>query len=160
MSKPEHIYETYIRSTPERIWEAITTAAFTRQYFHNMLIESDWTTGAPVVFKYEDGRTGVEGEVLEAIRPTRLSYTWRFVFDETLAKERPSRVTFEIEPKGDVCCLRMTHDEFDADSKVLPMISQGWAPILCSLKSLLETGEPLVMEEEQTEEPASERGAA
>lgn len=143
MSKPEYIYETYIRTTPEKIWEAVTTAAFTRQYFHNMYVESDWQVGSPVYFKYADGNNGVEGEVLAVDKPHKLVYTWRFVFDEKFARERPSRVTFEIEPQGPVSRLRVTHDEFDEDSNVLPAISQGWAPIICSLKSLLETGEPL-----------------
>ena len=62
MSKPEFIYETWIRTTPERLWEAITSTAFTRKYFHAMAIESEWTPGAPVVFRYEDGRPGVEAQ--------------------------------------------------------------------------------------------------
>ena len=143
MSKPEHVYETFIRAEANDIWEAITSAAFTRRYFHAMAVKSSWTPGAPVRFVYEDGRTGVEGEVLEADAPTRLVYTWRFVYDEELAKERPSRVAYDIEAMGGVCRLRVTHDDFDPDSKVLPMMSQGWSAILCSLKSLLETGEPL-----------------
>lgn len=147
MNKPDYVYETYIRTTPERLWKAITSAEFTRQYFHGMAIESDWTPGGPVVFRYEDGRPGVEGQVLEA-EPTRLlRYTWRFVYDEELARERPSRVSFEIEPQGAVCRLRVTHDDFDPHSKVLPLVSQGWAPLICSLKSLLETGQPLDLED-------------
>lgn len=161
MSKPDFVYETWIRTTPERLWEAITSSAFTRRYFHEMAIESDWTPGAPVVFRYDDGRPGVEGEVLEAIPGERLVYTWRFVFDETLARERASRVAFEIEQRGPSCRLRVVHDQFEPDSRVLPMISEGWAPIICSLKSLLETGEPLTIEDRADcgSEPAAESAA-
>lgn len=143
MKRPEHVYETYIRSTPERIWKAITTAEFTRQYFHRMAVESDWKTGSPVRFLYDDGRVGCEGVVREYDPPRRLSYTWRFLFDDALAKERPSTVQFEITPVGDACRLRIVHSDFDADSKVYPMISEGWAEVASSLKSLLETGKPL-----------------
>ncbi len=158
MSRPEHIYEIYIRASAEAIWEAITTPAFTRQYFHAMDIDSTWETGAPVAFRSAEGQPSVEGRVIEARPPTRLSYTWRFLYDEELARERPSRVTYEIEDKGTVCRLRVSHDEFDPDSKVLAMISRGWAPILCSLKSLLETGEALAMDADAGTEEA--RGAA
>jgi uncharacterized protein YndB with AHSA1/START domain len=143
MHRPKHIYETYIRADAQTIWRAITTPEFTRQYFHAMAIESDWSVGAPVTFRYADGRIGCEGVLLEITPPRRLAYTWRFLFDAELAKERPSRVTFEIEPRGRVSVLRVTHDDFDADSKVYPMISKGWAEIVSSLKSLLETGQPL-----------------
>ena len=149
MSKPDFVYETWIRTTPERLWEALTSSAFTCRYFHAMAIESDWAPGSPVVFRYEDGRPGVEGEVLEAIPGRRLVYTWRFVFDEALARERPSRVAFEIERRGSNCRLRVVHDQFAPDSRVLPMIREGWAPIICSLKSLLETGEPLTIGDRQ-----------
>lgn len=152
MNKPSYVYETYIRSTPEEIWKALTSAEFTRRYFHNMAIESDWQPGSRMCFTYADGREGVEGKILEADEPNRLCYSWRFLFDEDIARERHSRVTYEIEAMGKTCRLRVIHDDFDEDSKVYPMIREGWAPILCSLKSLLETGEALEVagnEEEQ-----------
>lgn len=156
MKKPEHIYETYIRASAESLWEAITSAEFTRQYWHRMTVESDWSPGSAVRFLYEDGRAGCEGKVLEWDPPHRLSYTWRFLFDEELAAERPSTVTFEISPMGDSCRLRVIHGDFDEDSKVFPMISWGWAEVMSSLKSLLETGRPLDVAGNQ----APERGAA
>lgn len=156
MKKPEHVYETYIRASAESLWEAITSAEFTRQYWHRMAVDSDWQPGATVRFRYEDGRVGCEGEVLECDPPRRLVYTWRFLFDDALAAERPSRVSFEITQLGDSCRLRLTHGDFDPDSKVFPMISDGWAEVISSLKSLLETGRPLAI----AGNPASERGAA
>ena len=143
MNKPEHVYETFIRAKPEKIWEALTTSAFTRQYFHNCLIESDWTEGSNVTFKREDGSLVMEGQVLKADHPSCLSYTWRFVYEPDLAEEPPSRVTFDIDVLGEVCRLRITHDKFEGESKTFTLISQGWSAILCSLKSLLETGEAL-----------------
>lgn len=156
MSRPEHVYDTYIRASAERIWEAITSAEFTRQYWHRMAVDSDWKPGSKVRFRYEDGRVGCEGEILECDPPRRLSYTWRFTFDEELAAERPSTVVFEITPMGDNCRLRVHHRDFDPDSKVFPMISWGWAEVMSSLKSLLETGKALHIAGNEAEE----RGAA
>lgn len=154
MIKPAYMYETWIRTTPERLWEALTSPAFTRQYFHAMTIESDWTPGAPVRFLYDDGRPGVEGEVLVVEPYSELTYTWRFVFDEAYSRERPSRVSFEIDQRGPSCRLRVIHDDFDADSLVLPMISAGWSSIICSLKSLLETGAALEIADEEKDRGA------
>ena len=151
MTKPDFVYETYIRTTPERIWAAITTTEFTRRYFHQMTVESGWQVGDPMRFVYPDGRNCVEGEIIEADPPHKLVYSWRFVFDPELASEPASRVSYEIEQLGETCRLRVTHDQFPAGSKVLPNISKGWPPILCSLKSLLETGEPLTVTEREDE---------
>ena len=143
MSKPEFMYEIWIGATPDAIWEAITQPEFTRRYFHGMAIESEWVPGSPLTFRYPDGRAGVEGVIVEAVRPRRLVYTWRFVFDRELAAEAASTVAWEIAEEGPACRLRVTHTGFSPDSRTLPMITEGWSPILCSLKSLLETGEPL-----------------
>lgn len=140
-----HIYETYIRADPARIWEAITTAEFTRQYFHTTNVKSSWNVGDRVEFTYDDGTLVVEGEVLEIDRPRRLVYSWHVLYNAEASKERPSRVAYDIEPLGNVCRLRITHDDFDATSVVYPEISQGWSAIVCSLKSLLETGEALTI---------------
>ena len=160
-NKPVYIYETFIRTTPEKLWEALTSAAFTRLYFHNTEIDSDWKVGSPVVFnRANDGETAVEGEILAVDKPRLLSYTWRALYDEDMAAESHSRVTFEIEAMQSVCRLRIVHDDFDADSKTLAQISnQGWNAIICSLKSLLETGEPLSLAGNE-ETPEQEKGAA
>lgn len=146
-NNPEYIYETFIRTTPEKLWEGLTSAAFTRLYFHNTEISSDWEVGSPVVFnRANGGGTAVEGKILAADKPKLLSYTWRALYDEDMAAESYSRVTFKIEAMQDVCRLRIVHGDFDAGSKTFAQISnQGWSAIICSLKSLLETGEPLML---------------
>ena len=156
-NKPEYIYETFIRTTPEKLWEGLTSAAFTRLYFHSTDVSSDWKVGSPVVYTGSDGTRIVEGEVLAVRRPELLSFSWRALWDEDLAAERHSRVTFEIEAMPDVCRLRVVHDDFDVGSKTYEQISQGWIGIICSLKTLLETGEPLALagNEETTEQEKS-----
>ncbi len=150
----EHVLEVYIRATPEAVWRGITEGAMTRRYFHDTTISSTWTVGARVEYLFDDGRVAVEGEVLECDEPRRLSYTWHVLYNEEAALEAPSRVSWELEPLGESVRLRMTHDRFPAGSAVFPEISQGWAPLLSSLKSLIETGAPL-----QFEGPESETAA-
>ncbi|MGI9265016.1 MAG: SRPBCC family protein [Gammaproteobacteria bacterium] len=158
MSNPEYIYETFIRATPDEVWQALTSAEFTRQYFHGTHIYSDWQAGSPVVFRGDEGNALVEGEVIVAHKPVCLSYTWRTLYDEELAKEAPSRVTFDIEAMEGVCRLRITHDKFKPGSKTYERVSQGWSAIICSLKSLLETSQPLPIAGNET--PEDQKGAA
>ncbi len=140
----EQVYfQIYIRTTPEKLWEAITSAEFTRQYFHETAIESDWEVGSPVTYYNADRTVAVEGEVLEVDRPNRLSYTWLVLYDEEAAKEEPSRVTWEIEVVEDACRLRMTHDRFPRGSVVPDGVRDGWPAIISNLKTLIETGQPL-----------------
>ena len=143
MSELDYVYETFIKAPPEKVWEGLTSPEFTRRYFWNTEIESTWEQGAPVSYKNDEGRLFVEGEVIEASPPLRLSFTWRALWSEELAREAPSRVTFEIEQQGGVCRLRVVHDRFPAGSKTHEEVSRGWSAIVCSLKTLLETGEPI-----------------
>lgn len=158
MSNPEYLYETFIRATPEKIWQALTHAEFTSQYFHGTHIQSDWQIGSPVVFRGDEGNALIEGKVIVADKPVRLSYSWRSLYDEELAKEAPSQVTFEIEAMDGVCRLRITHDKFQTGSKTYERVSQGWSAIMCSLKSLLETSQPLPIAGNET--PEDQKGAA
>ena len=143
-SNSTYMYETYIRAPAERVWQALTSAEFTCQYFHATHVESTWEPGAPVRYKYTpDGEVAVEGEVLEAQPPNKLAITWHVLYNEDAARETPSRVTFEIETLDQQTRLRIVHDRFAEGSVVLPEISEGWPWIVSSLKSLLETGEAL-----------------
>lgn len=143
MSGPSYVYEIIIGASPERIWEALTKAEFTRQYFHSTAVESDWQVGSEVIYRMPDGSDGVTGKVLESNFPNRLVITWRPLYNPAMAAEPPSRVWFDIESLGPTCRLRVSHDQFEPGSVVYEQISQGWSAIIGSLKTLLETGQAL-----------------
>jgi uncharacterized protein YndB with AHSA1/START domain len=145
VNPPVYQYDTYIRASAERIWQALTQAEFTERYFHATRVESDWQVGSEVIYHMPDGSTAVEGRVLVCEPFEKLVITWRPRYSEELASEAPSRVSFEIQPVGDACRLLIRHDEFQPDSQVYEQIQGGWSAIVCSLKSLLETGEPLAI---------------
>ncbi|HZP78328.1 MAG TPA: SRPBCC family protein [Pseudolabrys sp.] len=142
MTGPNFVYVSYIRTTPEKLWQALTQSAFTRQYWFGHAVESDWKPGSAIRF-FAAGKCDVQGEVLASDPYRRLAYSWRVDFDEALRNEEPSRVSFDLEPVGPEVKLTVIHDQFGAGSKVYPGISNGWPMVLASLKSLLETGEPL-----------------
>jgi uncharacterized protein YndB with AHSA1/START domain len=142
MSKPEVIYVTYIATTPERLWAALTNPDFTRQYWGGLRIESDWRPGSPVRHLRQDGVVGLQGEVLAADPPHLLSYTFQMQVSEE-RREPPSRVTFAIDPVGSVVRLTLTHDRFTSESATFENVRHGWPAIIASLKSLLETEKPL-----------------
>lgn len=134
MDKPTFVYETYIDTTAEKLWKALTSPEFTEQYWGGRRIQSDWEKGASVKHVRPDGGFDWQGEVLEVDPLKLLSYTWKSHEDETI------RVTFELEPYGNVMRLRVTHYfKFE----VIPEIRGGWIAIISSLKSLLETGNAL-----------------
>ena len=139
----QHEYEICIRTTPVKLWQAITRGEWTRRYFHGTRIESDWRPGSPVVFhSSRPGEIAVEGVVREAAPPRRLAYTWNVRYDAERAGEGASLVTWEIVPLDEVCKLTLVH-RFSAPSKTWREVRSGWNAILSSLKSLLETGEAL-----------------
>jgi uncharacterized protein YndB with AHSA1/START domain len=144
MSKPEFIYVTYIETTPEKLWEALTSSEFTRRYWWDTSIVSDWKVGSS--FKLvTSGITTDDGEVLEVDPPRRLSYTFHHLVDERAKQERPSRVTFVLEPAGKLVKLTLTHEGFDPGSVLVDGISKGWPAIMSSLKSMLESGTALAI---------------
>ncbi len=141
----KHVYEVYIRTTPEKLWKAITDPGFTERYFYGTRVESDWKPGSVVIHRGEGGKVNLEGKVL-AIEPGRkLVTTFLSAHDPEASKDRPSRVTWEITPLGDVCKLALTHDDFDGETKTYQMVGSGWNPVLSGLKTLLETGTPLAI---------------
>jgi uncharacterized protein YndB with AHSA1/START domain len=139
MSKPEFVYMTYIETTPEKLWEALTNSEFTKRYWFNTEVKSDWKVGSPFALVMNGTTTDV-GEILEADRPRRLAYTFRHQLDEEMRKEPPTKVVFTIEPHGSLVKLTVTHEGFVEGSKLLDGISKGWPAILSGLKTLLETG--------------------
>ncbi len=145
MSKPEFVYTTYIKTTPEKLWHALTDREFTERYWYNCSLTSDWKVGSRMHMD-KGGKVMNECLILESDPPRRLSYNWQSVFDEEMKKERPSRVTFVLEPSGDAVKLTVTHEDFAEGSKTLPSISHGWPLVLSSLKSILEIGKPLAFD--------------
>jgi uncharacterized protein YndB with AHSA1/START domain len=142
MKRPEFVYVTYIETTPERLWDALTSSEFTRRYWFNTEVRSDWKVGSPVALVMGGTTTDV-GEILDSDRPRLLSYTFRHVLDEEMRKEPPSKVVFTLEPHGKIVKLTLTHEGFVEGGRMLDGISKGWPAILSSLKSLLESGTPL-----------------
>jgi uncharacterized protein YndB with AHSA1/START domain len=135
----EFVYTTYISSTPQKVWDAITTPEFARQYWGSANV-SDWKPGSKWEMVRADGVVQIIGEVVESHRPSRLVLSW--VSPENVAnKTEHSRVTFEIEAMGPVVRLNVVHDELKAGSEMAKGISKGWPMVLCGLKSFLETGQ-------------------
>jgi uncharacterized protein YndB with AHSA1/START domain len=143
MTTQSTVYVTYIATTPEKLWAALTSSEFTRQYFFNRTVESDWNKGSPWILRMPDGRVDVKGEVRESDPPRKLVVTWNV---DWIAEKLPEAVvSYEIEPVGGgVVRLTMT----EAHPTPIPAYlleggRKGWPMILCGLKSLLETGKPL-----------------
>lgn len=143
MERPAHVYVSYIATTPEKLWQALTHEEFTRQYWPGARLVSDWKPGSPVLCLGGEGAVAWQGEVLEADQPRRLSYTFHMQVSEDHRADTPSRVTFEIEPAGDVVKLTLTQDRFLPGSVTWETTRYGWPAIISSLKSLLETGRAL-----------------
>ncbi len=149
MTPPAHVFVTYIRTTPEKLWEALTHPDFTQRYFHGTRVKLGNAKGEPFFHLYPDGRAAVEGEVLDIEVGRRLSVSWHVLYDEEQRREKPSRVSYEIERVGaNQCKLTVVHDDFDGETKTWREVGKGWSWILDSLKSLLETGEALAEPEE------------
>ena len=154
MTTPAFVYKTYIGTTPEKLWKALTEPAFTRIWWRDIELKTDWKVGSPMVWE-NHGQTIADPEqvVLEYDPYRRLSYTWHTFtpehikavgFDDDLAaalvRESRSKVTFELEPQGQKVKLTVIHDDFEPGSRAVEMVSEGWPTLLSDLKSYLETG--------------------
>jgi uncharacterized protein YndB with AHSA1/START domain/DNA-binding transcriptional ArsR family regulator len=142
LDRPRHVFEVYIRTTPEALWQAITDAAFTLRFFHQSRVVSSWQPGDSVSY-WNGDELVVDGNVLQAKPPSILVMTWSFRRNPELRDDPPSRVTWEIEPLGETCKLTLIHDDFPSETRTFRSVGSGWPMVLSSLKSLLETGEPL-----------------
>src|SRR6266566_2056045 len=144
--KPAIVYTIYIASTPEKVWQALTTAEFSRKYFSGFAVEAELKVGGAFVARAPDGSVHISGEVIECVSPRRLTVTWNVNWPALVEKLGPTLVTYEIEQAGDAVKLTLiqAHDR-PIDDDILSGGRQGWPAILSSLKSLLETGEPLVI---------------
>jgi uncharacterized protein YndB with AHSA1/START domain len=144
--KPKTVYVIYIASTPEKVWQALTDPELSQKYFHGSRLEIEPRAGGNFVVRLPDGRVSVRGEVVEWSPPRRFASTWT---DEWLPDFRelpPCIVSYDIEPSGE--CVKLTMAEsyqWDAPDALLSGGRSGWPAILSSLKSVLETGKPLVV---------------
>ncbi len=138
----EKVFEIYIRTTPERLWQAIVDPEVRSHYQFGARVESTWTAGSSYqVVHPQASRSLIEGDNLEVDPPHRLVQSYRAVWDDDIAAEGTSRVTWEIEPVGDSCRLTVTHDRLREDAD--PHLYGGWPMILSGLKTWLETGQQL-----------------
>lgn len=141
-TRPSFVYVTYIATTPEKLWAALTDQATTQRYWFGYRVDASGKAGDPMTAKSPSGKDVHRDTILESDPPRRLSYSWRPLY-KGMADERPSRVTFEIEALKGQVKLTVLHDDFDEGSKVFESISQGWPAVLSSLKSFLERGQGL-----------------
>jgi len=137
------VYVIYIRTTAEKLWDALTKPEFTRRYWCECVQETTWKPGSPWKLMIPDGRAGDSGEIVETDEPRRLILTWRNEFIPEMRADGYSQCTFELEPVGDSVKLSVTQTIDKPDSKLIKGVSNGWPAILSSLKSLLETGDAL-----------------
>jgi uncharacterized protein YndB with AHSA1/START domain len=147
--KPTTVYTIYIAATPEAVWQALTSAEFSRKYFFGNSVEVDLKVGGAYIVRPPDGSVHISGEVVECDPPRKLTVTFNVNWPALVEKLGPTLVSYEIEPAGDAVRLTMTesHDRPISDD-ILSGGRQGWPAILSSLKSLLETGKPLAVKME------------
>lgn len=137
----EKVFEIYIKTTPERLWEAITHPESRARYSFGVRVDSDWTPGSPYESAHPSGVEIAAGENLEVEPPRRLVQSFNALWSDDVRLQGTSRVTWDIEPVGDSCRLTVTHDQLREDAN--PELYGGWPQILSGLKTLLETGESL-----------------
>ncbi|MFT4066031.1 SRPBCC family protein [Paraburkholderia sp.] len=140
MTRSTFVYVTYIRTTPEKLWSALTDAEFMKQYWFGMHCESGWTAGSPWKLVSDTGQIFDAGEIIEAEPPRRLVIRWQHQIRPELTAEGDSRCTMELEPLGTAVKLSITHTIEREPSKFIEAVSGGWPKIMSNLKSLLETG--------------------
>ncbi len=140
MARSTFVYVTYIRTTPEKLWSALTDAAFMKQYWFGNHCESEWKPGSPWKLVAENGVLLDAGEIVEADPPRRLVIRWQHRNKPELEVEGASRCTMELEPNGRAVKLSITHTIEREPSKFIEAVSGGWPKVISNLKSLLETG--------------------
>lgn len=138
------VYVTYIRTTPEQLWAALTKPEFIEKYWFGVNIETDWKVGSPWKMSYPDGPVTDEGEVAESDPPRRLALRWRHKWKPELAADGEAFCVIELEPVEGAVKLTINHSVALKDSKLIEAVGGGWPRILANLKSLLETGQTIL----------------
>jgi uncharacterized protein YndB with AHSA1/START domain len=145
-NRSSFVYVTFIRTTPEKLWEALTDPQFTRKYWFDTTVECGWKKGSPWKLLGSDGSLTDTGEILEIDPPRRMIIRWQNEWKPELKAEGPGRCTIELEPVGSAVKLTITHEIDRPESKLITAVSGGWPRVLSNLKSLLETGEIAITE--------------
>lgn len=140
MARSTFVYVTYIRTTQEKLWSALTDAEFMKQYWFGCHGESEWRAGSSWKLLYPDGKIADAGEIVEADPPRRLVIRWQNQWKPELKAEGASLCTMELEPSGPAVKLSITHSLERDPSEFITAVSGGWPKVLSNLKSLLETG--------------------
>ena len=146
MPRSTFVYVTYIRTTPEKLWSALTDVDFMKQYWFGNYCESQWTAGSPWTMRYPDGRVADAGEIVEAEPRRRLVIRWQHQHKPELKAEGASLCTMELEATGSAVKLSITHTIEREPSKLIEAVSGGWPKVISNLKSALETGAPAMQE--------------
>ena len=146
MARSTFVYVTYIRTTPDKLWSALTDPHFMKQYWFGNYCESQWTAGSPWKNVYPDGRVTDVGEILEAEPPRRLVIRWQHQDRPELKAEGASLCTMELEPSGTGVKLSITHSIEREPAKFIEAVSGGWPKVISNLKSLLETGSTVLQD--------------
>src|SRR6195952_245339 len=147
--RPDTVYTIYIAATPEKVWQALTTAEFSRQYFFGFAVEVELKAGGAFIVRAPNGALHIDGEVLACDPPQKLSVTWNVNWPGLVEKLGQTVVTYEIALAGDAVRLTMTEaHERELSEDILSGGRTGWPAILSSLKSVLETGKPLAVKME------------
>jgi len=136
--KPDFVFSTYIRTTPDKLWDALTNPEMTRQFYYGGRVQAELRPGGNFSYLTPKGDINLHGEVLEVDPPKKLVTTFRATWAE--AGGETTRVMYEIEPMGEVCKFTMTHFDYE---KSKAGVEEGWPIIVAGLKTLLETGKPL-----------------
>jgi uncharacterized protein YndB with AHSA1/START domain len=156
MAKSAFVYETYIRTTPEKLWSALTGAEFIKQYWFGIQCESQWTVGSSWKLVYPDGRNTDSGEIVEAVPPRRLVIRWQHEDKPELKAEGESHCIMELRSNGPAVKLSITHTVARDASNFIAVVSGAWPMVISNLKSLLETGS-IVMQNPYPNESAESK---
>ncbi|MGI8422554.1 MAG: ArsR/SmtB family transcription factor [Chloroflexota bacterium] len=148
MDRPRHVFEVFIRATPQQVWDAYTDPEQTRQWLHGLAPQTDWLVGSRLAYQLPGGRVATEGVLVEVDPPRKLVARIRQVYTPDLAADPPYRMTLEIEKVGPSCRVTLVCDEFESENANFRLIKGGQRAQLDTLKSFLETGEPLVLRDQ------------
>ena len=155
-NRSSFVYVTIIRTSPEKLWEALTDPEFIRQYWYGVKVECTWKKGAPWKLALPDGRLADAGEILEVEPPRRIVIRWQNEWNPEMKAEGPSRCSIDLEPLDGAVKLTISHEIDRPASKFITGVSGGWPYTLSNLKSLLETGEIAITEAQHHDLRAAE----